>query len=74
VSYVACVCFQASGHRVALEARYIQRIDSTPTHHRHIAADALLLNQPSHPTRWPPALTIRRCAASPWKGSSSLCS
>ena len=57
-------CFQASGHRVALEARYIQRIDSTPTHHRHIAADALLLiNQPSHPTRW---LTPRD-AEGPWQ-------
>ncbi|MDM7482124.1 MAG: hypothetical protein P3W96_008955 [Halomonas sp.] len=63
MSYVACVCFQASGHPVAIEARYIQRIDSTPTHHRHIAADALPLNQPSHPTRW---LTLRD-AEGPWQ-------
>ena len=53
---VTCVVFQAGGYQVAIDARYVQRIDSHCCQPRHANADMLLFQLASSPSRW---LTLR---------------
>ncbi|MCC5903540.1 MAG: hypothetical protein JJT87_16630 [Halomonas sp.] len=52
-SQVSCVLFNTDAYQVAIEAHYVQRIDSAPTAPRHVAIDTLLrLNTLTTPTSW----------------------
>ncbi|WP_394426954.1 hypothetical protein [Vreelandella stevensii] len=53
---VTCVVFQAGGYQVAIDARYVQRIDSHCCQPRHASVDTLLFDRPGDSSRW---LTLR---------------